>query len=176
MRKQDPQSMDERRRVRTCRWGVYQYGDLEYAFIKAIEQVDSIRSYQRNNPDRTVLGMSPDDEPSKDKLSEAFDTVNWKARLEASGRVRSAMERSIHRTRQARVRQTQGEAARSTSTASSGSWLNSPWVWLLGAYWLGQHNQKMWQQQQRNQPDFSKYPYTMDGRTWNPYKRRYERR
>ncbi len=85
-------------------------------------------------------------------------------------------ERATYRTQQARVRQARQESVRSTGTASSGSWLNSPWVWLLGAYWLGQHSQKLQQQQRRNEPDFSKYPYTMDGRTWNPYKKRHERR
>ena len=77
---------------------------------------------------------------------------------------------------QAQARQSQRASARSTGTASSRNWLSSPWVWLLGAYWLGQQNQKIQQQQQRNQPDFSKYPYTMDGRHWNPYKERYERK
>jgi hypothetical protein len=153
---------DKKEFQRACRLHGYPDGDLEYAFVKALEEVD-YRRKSRNGYE----------------LSEAFDTIGWKSRLEVSGRARSALVNSLRRSEQiqaeAQARQTQRGSARSTAGSSSSSWLSSPWVWLLGAYWIGQHNQKMQQQQRMNEPDFSKYPYTMDGRHWNPYKR-YERR
>ncbi len=171
---------------RMCRLHGYPDGDLEYAFVLALEEVDYRRNGRRKPervtyPDGTVHVVDAHRAGRyRYDLSEAFDTAGWKARLKASGRARSAVTNSLRRSERTRAaaqaKQTRRESVTSSGTASSGSWLNSPWVWLLGAYWLGQQNQKMQQQQRRNEPDFSKYPYTMDGRTWNPYKKRYERR
>ncbi len=90
-----------------CRHHGYPDGDLEYAFVEALEEVD-FRRYRR---------LKPDDPRRADRyryeLSIAFDTAGWKSRLEAAGCARSAFVNSLHRSQeiharaQARARQTQ---------------------------------------------------------------------